>query len=102
VLHRGCDPNPDGEEYWIAVERIRTATDVIWWSAHLLGKNWIEHTNWGDVLRGIARRLRLAGAHVGHRQAAVAEAQAPSIRIVQTPAEFGRLLEGLEAEEPQP
>ena len=57
VLHQGCDPNPDSTDYWIGVERIRTAADVLGWSAHLLEKKWLSITTWSDVLYGIKKQL---------------------------------------------
>lgn len=51
VLHRHCDPAINSNDYWIAVERIRTHTDVIAWSAHLFGKKWIQSTNWNSLIR---------------------------------------------------
>jgi hypothetical protein len=57
VLHGRCDPRPDSADYWIGVERIRTPDQVIAWSAHLLGKRWIQTTTWPDVLRSVASQL---------------------------------------------
>jgi hypothetical protein len=57
VLHGRCDPRPEGDDYWIGTERIRTAADVISWSAHLLEKNWIQDTTWSDVLREVEGQL---------------------------------------------
>ncbi len=57
VLHARCDPEPDSDDYWIGVERIRTPGDVISWTAHLLGKRWLQVTNWDDLLRTVATRL---------------------------------------------
>lgn len=52
--HRACDPRPESNDYWIGVERIRTHLQVVKWTAHLMEKNWLEHTSWIDVLRGVA------------------------------------------------
>jgi hypothetical protein len=57
VLHARCDPAPDGDGYTIDVERIRTPHEVISCSAQLLEKNWIQHTNWDEVLRKIGGLL---------------------------------------------
>jgi hypothetical protein len=57
VLHWNCDPDPDSSDYWIAVERIRRAGDVIGWTAHLLEKRWLQSTGWSDVLRHVAGQL---------------------------------------------
>lgn len=61
VLHHACDPKPESCDYWIAVERIRTAGDVIAWTAHLLEKDWLPLTSWDDLLRRVAAQL-LAGS----------------------------------------
>jgi hypothetical protein len=55
VLHRNCDAELESPAYWIAVERIRSAGDVISWSSHLLEKNWIQETS--GLLRDIASQL---------------------------------------------
>ena len=68
VLHGLCDPEPDSPDYWIGVERIRTAAAVISWSSHLIRKNWIHETDdclppwtggstWNAVLDEAARQL---------------------------------------------
>lgn len=54
ALHRWCDPEPESNDYHFAIERIRTQAHVISWAAHLAEKNWIDYTNWSDVLRGVA------------------------------------------------
>jgi hypothetical protein len=55
ILHSKCDPRPayDGD-YAIDVARARSAWDLLWWTAHLMGKNWVPATNWDDVLRHVA------------------------------------------------
>jgi hypothetical protein len=58
--HLACDPEPDGGRYFIDVERIRTAWDVLDWTAHLTQKRWLADTDWFDVVRDIAHR-RAAG-----------------------------------------
>jgi hypothetical protein len=37
--------------YDIGVEDLRTHEGVVSWVAHLLGKNWIQHTDFGQWLR---------------------------------------------------
>lgn len=55
VLHRDCDPDLDEcYGYAIYVERIRTPAQVIGWTAHLLGKRWLDNTDWQDLLHHIA------------------------------------------------
>jgi hypothetical protein len=55
VLHRACDPQPESDDYWIGVERIRSLADVVAWSGHLVGKTWLPATDWAVLLRRIGR-----------------------------------------------
>ena len=57
VLHRGCDLNLESEDYWIAVERIRTPAALIHWAAHLGAKTWIQETTWTAILHRQADAL---------------------------------------------
>lgn len=54
--HVDCDPEPDAGSYWIGVERIRTWPQVLSWTAHLMEKDWLEDTDWSDLLHSIARQ----------------------------------------------
>lgn len=49
--HRSCDPVPDANAYTIEVAQLATYRDLVSWSAHLIGKGWLEATNWARVLR---------------------------------------------------
>lgn len=51
VHHRACDPRPDTDDYWFAVERAATHADLLHWTAHLMGKNWLSGTAWDDFIR---------------------------------------------------
>lgn len=54
--HATCDPDPDSSSfYWIGVERLRTTEMLLSFTAHLMGKNWIQETDWDDVIRGQVR-----------------------------------------------
>jgi hypothetical protein len=56
VVHEACDARPDWNlDYCIYVERMRTQGGALSWAAHLLGKNWIQSTDWDDVLRHASR-----------------------------------------------
>lgn len=44
--HTSCDPDLEGCQYWIAVERIRTKADLNGWTVHLEAKVWVQRTNW--------------------------------------------------------
>lgn len=50
IYHRDCDPDPDGDCYWFHVYRCCTERDVLGWTAHLLEKTWLEHTDWNKFL----------------------------------------------------
>lgn len=53
AYHRACDPRPTSTDYWISDEEFATWRDILETTAHLLGKTWLEHTNWDDVLYGV-------------------------------------------------
>lgn len=38
-------------EYAIDQHRISTHQQMLWWTAHLMGKDWLAHTNWGRIIR---------------------------------------------------
>ncbi len=59
VHHAACDPEPDGNDYWIGVERAATTAAVLDWTVHLMQKAWIRHTNWPEFIR--ARVLTVHG-----------------------------------------
>jgi len=52
--HRTCDPSPDGNDYWFDVARARTHAHLLDWTAHLMGKVWLEHTNWQQLIQSRA------------------------------------------------
>lgn len=52
--HARCDPNPDRSSYSIQANRIDTAAKLLDWTAHLMGKSWLGHTNWDNVIRSAA------------------------------------------------
>ena len=58
-LHEACDPHPNrANDYWYAIERVRTPGDVLSRSAHLLeSKDWLRHTDWHLVLSRAAAQL---------------------------------------------
>lgn len=51
AMHRRCDPNLDGCEYWFDVERADTPLKLLDWTAHLLDKVWFGGTDWAEFLR---------------------------------------------------
>jgi hypothetical protein len=63
IHHDACRPE-GADGYDIAVERVRTWRDLVRWTAHLMEKNWLPHTNWRSLLGNAAdardRRIREA------------------------------------------
>ncbi len=61
---QGCDPGPAGNSYSIEISRVRTFADLLRWTGHLAGKNWLESTDWMELIQSVAagtdRRLRIA------------------------------------------
>jgi hypothetical protein len=49
--HAACDPSPDSEDYWFDVARAATHAQLLDWTAHLMGKIWLEHTDWANLIR---------------------------------------------------
>ncbi|MFJ8405802.1 hypothetical protein ACIQ9K_35760 [Streptomyces microflavus] len=48
--HLACDPASDDGHYRLAARRLRTQADLLGWTAHLMGKNWLDWTDWNDLL----------------------------------------------------
>tara|TARA_R100000935_G_scaffold55231_1_gene84980 strand:+ start:328 stop:693 length:366 start_codon:yes stop_codon:yes gene_type:complete len=57
TCHRACDPDAEGNSYWVDVARLRTAENLLSWTAHLMGKNWLDSTNWASIIRAKAGPL---------------------------------------------
>jgi hypothetical protein len=51
IHHASCDPRPESNDYWVAIERVRTQAAMLTWTAHLMEKNWIGYTNWIELIR---------------------------------------------------
>lgn len=63
--HYGCFAGGARDTYEIGSERIATWRQLIWWTAHLMEKNWFARSDWDDLLREISgeeppRRIRVA------------------------------------------
>jgi hypothetical protein len=73
--HRGCDPAYDEEfHYRIPAARLRLRADVLDWTAHLMEKAWLPHTDWRDVMRETrtgSTRLILSGSRPPAAPAAI-------------------------------
>lgn len=50
VIHRSCDPDPEGGGYWIEIERASTEKELLNWTAHLMHKRWLAETDWHKLL----------------------------------------------------
>jgi hypothetical protein len=51
VYHRRCDPDLNGEAYWIRIEPCRTVADLCEWWLHLYGRRWLKLTDWRGFIR---------------------------------------------------
>ena len=54
ALHHDCDPDPERGDYWFGVERVDSLAKLLDWSAHLMGKSWLDETDWDHLLRTVA------------------------------------------------
>lgn len=50
AFHGRCDPRRTWNDYHIGIARVRTALDVVQWTAHLWEKGWFHDTNWSAFL----------------------------------------------------
>lgn len=46
-----CEPNTCG--YCIQADQLRTYKDLARWSAHLMGKTWLDATDWDELLEQV-------------------------------------------------
>lgn len=54
AVHLECEPDPNG--YAVAVHEVSTYAQMLWWTAHLSGKNWLSATNWNElILRAVPK-----------------------------------------------
>lgn len=53
VLHRACDPDMGGNDYWYGIERVNTWPGFASFLAHVIGKGWARHTNFPALLRRV-------------------------------------------------
>lgn len=54
VHHKACDPQLHADCYSIEVKRIRTWAALAEWTAHLMDKQWLRHTDWDRLLQNAA------------------------------------------------
>lgn len=57
VHHAACDPSPNANAYTFEVHRCRSWVNLVLWTAHLMGKTWLPHTDWEDLLQEAAEAV---------------------------------------------
>jgi hypothetical protein len=69
VSHHACSDTSTAM-YSFEVQRCSTWAELVHWTAHLMEKDWLRHTDWSDMLRetsdGSGSRLRPAVKPVIH------------------------------------
>ena len=50
ALHRKCDPNKEGSEYWIGIERLATLEDWCSLVHHVSSKTWMSTIDIGNMI----------------------------------------------------
>lgn len=53
IHHDRCAPTTE-DVYDICVERVRTWRDLVRWTGHLMGKNWLASTSWASLIESAA------------------------------------------------
>lgn len=54
ATHYNCAGEGQLSGYSIELDRLRTYRHLVAWTAHLMEKTWLPHTNWRHVLRHFA------------------------------------------------
>lgn len=68
IRHDHCAGGDEDDTYSIGIGRLRSAADVLRWTAHLAQKGWVEATDWDVVLLDVASSLdRDEGASAGEK-----------------------------------
>ena len=49
--HSKCDPKPNANIYWIAIERVRSLAGLLDLHGHMSEKNWTKYTDFDDIRR---------------------------------------------------
>jgi hypothetical protein len=63
--HYDCFAGGERDTYEISSERIATWRQFVWWTAHLMEKDWFPLSDWDDLMRELSgdeapRRIRVA------------------------------------------
>lgn len=51
ISHTDCDPAPESNDWHVPITYALTYRELIDLTAHLMGKTWINSTNWPELLR---------------------------------------------------
>jgi hypothetical protein len=54
IHHFACTAEADADGYDIDVAQVRTWRDLVWWTSHLMAKNWLALTDWPQVIGAAA------------------------------------------------
>ena len=52
--HDKCEPEPDLDAYQIDAVQLQSWQCLARWTAHLMSKNWLPHTDWDELLREVS------------------------------------------------
>lgn len=50
ALHDACREPDEDASYQIDAVKLTTYSGLLWWTNHLMAKNWLKDTDWGAVL----------------------------------------------------
>ncbi len=68
--HYDCFAEGSRDTYEIGSERIATWRQLVWWTAHLMDKNWFPKSDWDDLLRELSGEAPACRIRVAAREAA--------------------------------
>lgn len=54
VLHAACDPYREASAYWFSIDRVLTIDALLARSIHLTSKDWINDTDWAELITRVA------------------------------------------------
>ncbi len=59
IAHFDCAPELGAAVYSIELARASTPLQLLWWTAHLSEKTWLQDTTWMSCMRGVADSGRM-------------------------------------------
>ena len=68
--HDACRTDRSEGCYEIDDHKISSWTQLAWWTAHLMSKNWLTHSDWDEFLREISGEVPSSRVSVTAREAA--------------------------------